>query len=88
MKPIIIYYSKPGCPYCDKLEALLAERGIASIKLLLDEDFTRAEFETLSDRKLTFPQAFIAGERIGGFDEFSAWLQRKDALTYCPNAFS
>jgi glutaredoxin len=73
---VVIYYSKPECPYCVKLEKLLAARSIPNIKLTLDKDFTRADFQALSETKLTFPQAFVAGERIGGYDDFCAWLER------------
>jgi len=72
--PVVIYFSKLGCPYCDKLAALLAARNIPNIKLTLDAPgnfgFARAEFESLADEKLTFPQVFMRGERVGGYDDF------------------
>ena len=40
----ITIHSKYGCPYCDKIKAVLDQREMEYTVLTLEEDFTEAEF--------------------------------------------
>ena len=74
LKPVVIYFSKADCPYCEKLAALLAAHEIPSVKLTLDGDksydFTREQFNAIFEVGSTFPQVCINGNRVGGFTDF------------------
>jgi len=72
-------YSVPACAYCVRAKQLLASKHIpfTEYDCSVDDDaLTRVR--TLTTRK-TFPQIFIDGENIGGFDEL-AKLDREGAL--------
>ncbi len=70
---IAIVFTKPDCPFCVKATNLLFENGIHQIKRTVDVEFTREELlgfipEEFRPAKLTFPQIFISGEYIGGYE--------------------
>jgi glutaredoxin 3 len=68
MAEVIVYTTDP-CPYCTRVKALLAKRGIeySEINLARDAD-GRTE---LAERTgmLSFPQVLIDGTLVGGFDQ-------------------
>ncbi len=80
LTPVIIYYSKPDCPYCEKLEALLHARGAKAIKYVVDVDFTREQLHAMVPHvaKLTFPQLFYGAEHVGGYTESAAFFENMD----------
>jgi glutaredoxin 3 len=64
-------YSVPACSYCVRAKQLLAAKGVAFTEYDCSVDDAAFErIRTLTTRK-TFPQIFINGEGIGGFDELS-----------------
>lgn len=64
-------YSVPACSYCVRAKQLLAAKGIAFTEYDCSVDDDALErVRTLTTRK-TFPQIFINGESVGGFDELS-----------------
>ena len=90
-KPVAILYrmKTPShvCPFGLKARALLRRRGYrVDDRLLTSREETDA-FKAEYDVKTT-PQAFIGGERIGGYDDlrtfFSYPQKDKDAKTYTP----
>jgi glutaredoxin 3 len=68
MAEVIVYTTDP-CPYCTRVKALLAKRGVeySEINLARDAD-GRTE---LAERTgmLSFPQVLIDGTLVGGFDQ-------------------
>ncbi len=66
-------YTKQLCPYCTAAKALLEDKGVAyeEIEAEFDEERT-AEMIRRSGGRSTFPDVFINGEHIGGFDDLSA----------------
>lgn len=62
----ITIHSKYGCPYCDKIKAVLEQRNLEYTTLLLDEDFTEEEFIQEFGVDATFPRVVIDGTVIGG----------------------
>jgi len=90
-KPVAILYrmKTPShvCPFGLKARALLRRKGYrVDDRLLTSREETDA-FKAEHDVKTT-PQAFIGGERIGGYDDlrtfFSYPRKDKDAKTYTP----
>jgi len=72
-------YSVPACGYCVRAKQLLAGKSIAFTEYDCSVDDAALErVRTLTTRR-TFPQIFINGEGIGGFDELSK-LDRDGAL--------
>jgi len=67
-------YTKPGCPYCDKIKAVLDQRDIGYSESELDVDYTREEFTTQFGDGTTFPQVIIDGENIGGCSDAVKYL--------------
>lgn len=59
-------YSKPGCPYCDKIKAVLAQYNFDRVIHTLYEDFTKEEFYVKFGEGSTFPQVVKDGEYLGG----------------------
>ena len=65
-------YSKPRCTFCTRAKQLCELRGLEYDYKLLDADFTMEELLEKVPAAKTFPQIFIDGESIGGFQEFSS----------------
>jgi len=64
-------YSVPACSYCVRAKQLLAGKGVAFTEYDCSVDDAALErVRKLTTRK-TFPQIFIHGRGIGGFDELS-----------------
>ena len=59
-------YSKPGCPYCDKIKAVLKQYNFDHTVKTLNEDFTREDFYVQFGQGSTFPQVIKDGENLGG----------------------
>jgi glutaredoxin 3 len=66
---VVVFFSKPNCPYCIKLEADLASMQVAYLKVVLENRLRDALIELTSQK--TVPQLFIGGVFVGGYDNFS-----------------
>lgn len=73
-------FSRPGCGYCEMAKRLLERRGMeySEIDVSVDRG-ALADMIGRSGGRMTFPQIFIRGRHIGGFDEL-AGLDRRGAL--------
>jgi glutaredoxin-like protein len=69
-KANVAIFTKPGCSYCTRTKALLAEQGLAYEELVLGEDTTLSAMRAVSNGDTT-PQIFIDGKHIGGHDELA-----------------
>ena len=66
---MITIYGKPRCTYCDAAKRLCEQKGLDFEYKMLDADYTAEElFEKVPNAR-TFPQIFIDGNSIGGFQE-------------------
>ena len=66
---MITIYEKPRCTFCDSAKRLCEQKGLDYEYKMLDADYTAEElFEKVPNAR-TFPQIFIDGESIGGFQE-------------------
>ena len=73
-KKMIEIYGKPRCPFCDRAKALCEQKGLDYEYKMLDADYTAEElFEKVPNAK-TFPQIFIDGKSIGGYQQLEEQL--------------
>jgi len=68
----VLMFTKPGCSFCARAEALLNEKGIP----FEDIPATPRRLRAVSERQST-PQVFIDGKYIGGADELAAYFAQK-----------
>ncbi len=66
--------TKPGCPFCVKAKAMLADKGIAYEEIVLGKDATSVSVKAISGNG-TVPQVFFDGKNIGGSDDLEVFLQ-------------
>lgn len=71
----VIVYSKPLCPYCDKAKALLSRMNIEFENKMLDTDFTREDLMEVAPTARTFPQVFINGKNVGGYEQLKTYIE-------------
>ena len=75
----VIIYTRQMCSYCSAAKSLLTQKGVAFTENDASYDQAlRAEMIKKSGRN-TFPQIFIGGKHIGGFDDMNA-LNRAGSL--------
>ena len=70
-------YSKPGCPYCDKVVSVLQLAELKYVQYELDRDFTREAFYGQFGDHSTFPQVVCDVTNIGGCNETVKNLQER-----------
>jgi len=76
-------YSKSGCPYCSKIEAVLKLAELQHVVYKLDENFTKEEFYSKFGKGSTFPQVIVDGEqesKLGGCVETIQYLKSKQLV--------
>ena len=66
---MIKIYGKDGCGNCVAAKNLLDAKGIPYEYLHLGADFTIEELRAVAPRAASFPQVFLDGVAIGGFDQ-------------------
>ena len=77
----VVMYAKTTCPYCHRARALLDEKGVQNLELILiDRDPPRRpEMIERAGGRTTVPQIFIDGQHVGGCDDLMA-LERAGKL--------
>lgn len=73
-KPVAVF-TKPGCPFCAKAKALLAEHDTAYTEIVVGKDTTAAALRAVSGRT-SVPQVFVGGRHIGGSEELAAYFAK------------
>ncbi len=71
---MIEIYGKPQCPYCDKAKQLCEMRQLEFTYKQLGTDFDREQIMELFPGARTFPQIKVSGKAVGGYDQFSTYL--------------
>tara|TARA_B100001059_G_scaffold13571_1_gene10926 strand:+ start:545 stop:802 length:258 start_codon:yes stop_codon:yes gene_type:complete len=67
---MIIVYSKPHCPYCDKAKYLLKSLGLQYEEKIVTKDLSVEElYKVLGKQVRTIPQIVIEKNHIGGYNE-------------------
>lgn len=78
--PKVVMYSTAVCPYCQRAEMLLAQRGVTEIeKIRIDLDASQRDKMIEKTGRRTVPQIFIGEKHVGGFDDLAA-LDRAGGL--------
>jgi glutaredoxin 3 len=76
----VVMYSTAVCPYCQRAEMLLKQRGVAEIeKIRIDLDPSARDAMIEKTGRRTVPQIFIGERHVGGFDDLAA-LDREGGL--------
>ena len=76
----VVMYSTAVCPYCQRAEMLLKQRGVTNIeKIRIDLDPSARDAMIEKTGRKTVPQIFIGDRHVGGFDDLSA-LDRDGGL--------
>lgn len=76
----VVMYSTAVCPYCQRAEMLLKQRGVTEIeKIRIDLDPVARDSMIEKTGRRTVPQIFIGERHVGGFDDLSA-LDREGGL--------
>lgn len=76
----VVMYSTAVCPYCQRAEMLLAQRGVTEIeKIRIDLDPAQRDAMMQKTGRRTVPQIYIGEHHVGGFDDLAA-LDRQGAL--------
>jgi glutaredoxin len=70
-------YSKPGCPYCDKVKAVLFHLSIETKEYIYGADFNRDQFYAEFGEGSTFPQVVIDDKHTGGCTETIKYLKEQ-----------
>ena len=75
-----IVYSKPGCPYCDKIVQVLTLTEQKFVEYKLGRDFTPDEFYNEFGHGTSFPQILADQKKIGGSSETIKFLREEKLL--------
>jgi glutaredoxin len=78
-------YSKPNCPFCDKIKIVLNEFSKSTencnLKILdYETDYTRDDFISKFGKHSTFPQVIMDGLHLGGCVDTVKYLQDKNLI--------
>jgi glutaredoxin len=73
-----IIYSKPSCPYCEKIKSVMKAYNFDHVIYTLDEDFTRQQFIDEFGQGTTFPQVILNEERLGGCVDTVKYLRENN----------
>lgn len=77
----VLMYTTAVCPYCQRAEALLKQRGVSQIeKIRIDLDPAARDAMMTRTGRRTVPQIYIGEHHVGGFDDLAA-LDRDGGLT-------
>ena len=76
----VVMYNTAVCPYCQRAEMLLKQRGVTEIeKIRIDLDPAQRDAMMQKTGRRTVPQIYIGEHHVGGFDDLAA-LDRQGAL--------
>lgn len=72
--PDITVITKPGCKHCVRAKALLGNAGLDFEEVVIGSNGVSASSLYALSGASTVPQVFVDGQRIGGADDLSEWL--------------
>ena len=73
-------YSKPDCPYCEKVKILLYHGAIEYTEYVYGKDFTREQFYAEFGEGSTFPQVVVNDQHIGGCSDTVKYLKEQNLI--------
>lgn len=65
----VFFYSKPGCPYCEKLNSDLTNYGIPFKEIKIQSQDVSTMLKNVT-KMTTYPMLFIGPQQIGGYSDF------------------
>lgn len=69
----VVMYSTAVCPYCQRAEMLLKNRGVTEIeKIRIDLEPGLKDAMIAKTGRRTVPQIYIGETHVGGFDDLKA----------------
>lgn len=69
----VVMYATGFCPYCQRAEMLLKQRGVETIdKIRIDVDRTKRDEMIERTGRRTVPQIYIGDTHVGGSDDLAA----------------
>lgn len=72
MNAKVVMYSTAVCPYCQRAEMLLRNRGVTEIhKIRIDLDPKLRDEMIAKTGRRTVPQIFVGETHVGGFDDLA-----------------
>ena len=71
----VAVFSKPNCPYCDKVKKIFKLTKISYAVYNLDEHFDRDSFKEEFGQGATFPQVLVDGKKLGGCSDTIEFLR-------------
>ena len=73
-------YSKPGCPYCEKIKKVLTLTNLKYVLYNLGEHFDKESFYEEFGQGSTFPQVVVDGQKLGGCIDSIKFLKEKKVI--------
>tara|TARA_B100000963_G_scaffold342912_1_gene344236 strand:- start:544 stop:783 length:240 start_codon:yes stop_codon:yes gene_type:complete len=71
----VAVFSKPDCPYCEKVKKIFKLTKLNYVVYNLDEHFDRDAFISEFGEGSTFPQVVVDGRKIGGCTDTVKFLK-------------
>lgn len=75
-----IVYSKPGCPFCEKIKQVLSMKDLVYQEKVLDVDFDRNQFYEMFGDGSTFPQVLMDDQKLGGCTDSVKYLRENNII--------
>jgi glutaredoxin len=73
-------YTKPGCPYCDKIKQVFDMKGWSYAEYTLDKHFNREQFYSQFGYGATFPRVLKDDLQLGGCTESIQYFRSQGLL--------
>lgn len=75
-----IVYSKPGCPFCEKIKQVLSMKDLVYQEKVLDVHFDRNQFYEMFGDGSTFPQVLMDDQKLGGCTDSVKYLRENNII--------
>ena len=72
---MIEIWGKPMCPFCEQAKQLCEHRDFKYTYKSLGTDYTKEELLEMFPGARTVPQIVVNGQKIGGYDSFTKYLE-------------
>lgn len=73
-------YTKPGCPFCDRIKEVLSAKNLNYREYVLNQHFTREQFYTQFGTGSTFPQVIMNDQNLGGCVDSIKYLHEQGII--------
>lgn len=73
-------YTKPGCPFCDRIKEVLSTKNLNYREYVLNQHFTKEQFYTQFGQGSTFPQVIMNDTNLGGCVDSIKYLHEQGII--------